>query len=79
MRAFVKQSPEPTDIALQDVPMPQIAPDELLVRVRAIGVGIHDSYFVPSDVSYPYTIGIEAAGSVEEVGATVTHAGDASR
>jgi NADPH:quinone reductase-like Zn-dependent oxidoreductase len=55
-----------------DVPRPEAGDDELLVRIRAIGVGIHDEYFHAQDVRYPYVIGIEAAGIVEEVGANVT-------
>jgi NADPH:quinone reductase-like Zn-dependent oxidoreductase len=55
-----------------DVPRPEAGDDELLVRIRAIGVGMHDEYFHAQDVRYPYVIGIEAAGIVEEVGANVT-------
>lgn len=44
---------------------------ELLVRIRAIGVGIHDGYFLPAVMDYPYPIGIEAAGTIEEVGSKV--------
>ena len=55
-----------------EVPRPRIADDELLVQVRAVGVGIHDSYFLPQDARYPYAIGIEAAGVIEEIGRSVT-------
>ncbi len=72
MRAFVKRSADPQDIALLDVPIPTVGEDELLVHVRAVGVGIHDSSFLPADISYPYPIGIEAAGIVTEVGKRVT-------
>ena len=72
MKAWVKQSPSADTIELTDVPVPSIDDDELLVRVRAIGVGIHDSYFLPTDVSYPFPIGIEAAGVVELVGDAVS-------
>ncbi|MGH2511409.1 MAG: NADP-dependent oxidoreductase [Candidatus Limnocylindrales bacterium] len=72
MRAFVKRSADQDDIALQDVPIPAIGEDELLIDVRAVGVGIHDSYFLSTDISYPYPIGIEAAGEVAEVGGRVT-------
>lgn len=71
MRAFVKRSADPQDIALQDVPVPKIGEDELLVNVRAVGVGVQDSYFLPSNISYPYPIGIEAAGLVTEAGSRV--------
>lgn len=72
MKAFVKLSAAPDDIALQDVPIPEIDGDELLVRVHAIGVGIHDSYFLPEDHPYPFPIGIEAAGIIEKTGSRVS-------
>ncbi|MGG0643128.1 NADP-dependent oxidoreductase [Sporosarcina gallistercoris] len=72
MRAFVKRSAAPDDIALEEVNVPLIKDDELLVRVKAIGVGIHDSYFLPNEIEYPYPIGVEAAGIVEETGSRVT-------
>ncbi|MFI8486676.1 NADP-dependent oxidoreductase [Streptomyces rubrogriseus] len=71
MRAFVKPSSDSDQCELTEVAAPQIDADELLVRVKAVGVGIHDSYFLPGDAKYPYPIGIEAAGVVEEVGDSV--------
>ena len=72
MKAFVLVEPGATTMELAEVPVPSIDADELLVRVHAVGVGIHDSYFLPADAVYPYPIGIEAAGVVERVGAGVT-------
>lgn len=72
MRAFVKKSADSEVIELLQAPVPQIDDDELLVRVHAVGVGIHDSYFLPSDITYPYPIGIEAAGIIEAVGKDVS-------
>ncbi|MES2093471.1 MAG: NADP-dependent oxidoreductase [Actinomycetota bacterium] len=57
---------------MAEVLRPQIADDELLVRVYGIGVGIHDSYFLPQNALYPYVIGIEAAGVIEQTGGSVT-------
>ncbi len=68
MRAFVAPQAGATTVELAEVPVPRIDDDEILVRVKAIGVGIHDSYFLPSDAQYPFPVGIEAAGVVEEVG-----------
>lgn len=68
MTAFVLPDPHSETITIAQVAVPQIAPDELLVRVRAIGVGIHDSYFLPPEMNFPYPIGIEGAGIVEQVG-----------
>lgn len=68
MRAFVKSESGENAIEPAEVAVPQIDDDELLVRVKAVGVGIHDSYFLPGDAKYPFPIGIEAAGVVERVG-----------
>ncbi len=72
MTALVIPSAHDQTVAPAQVPVPSIAADELFVRIKAIGVGIHDSYFLPTELSYPFPIGIEAAGVVEEVGAAVT-------
>lgn len=50
------------------VAVPRHGSDELLVRVKAVGVGIHDSYFLPAGITPPFPIGIEAAGVIEAVG-----------
>ena len=73
MRAFVVLKPGADTVVLAEVPVPAIDDDELLLRVKAVGVGIHDSYFLPSDVSYPFPVGIEAAGIVEEIGSRVSN------
>lgn len=72
MRAFVTPRSGATTIVASEVPSPQIDDDELLVRVHAVGVGIHDSYFLPPNISYPFPVGIEAAGVVEETGSRVS-------
>ncbi len=72
MRAFVKLSATDDRIELAEVADPQIDDDELLVRVQAVGVGIHDSYFLPGNARYPFPIGIEAAGLVEKIGSSVS-------
>ncbi len=72
MKAIVKQSAKSNDFDLMEVPIPEISENEMLVRVKAIGVGIHDGYFLPRDVHYPYPIGIEAAGIIEKTGRNVT-------
>lgn len=72
MKAWVKASAGADGVELATVPMPSISDDELLVRMQAIGVGIHDDYYLPKGISYPFPVGIEGAGVVEEVGAAVT-------
>lgn len=71
MKAFVIPQPGAHTVELAEVPVPKIDDDELLVRVQAVGVGIHDSYFLPSEAKYPLPIGIEAAGVIEEIGSGV--------
>ncbi|MET4001349.1 NADPH2:quinone reductase [Arthrobacter sp. UYCu511] len=71
MKAFVSPSHGSQRVVLAEVPIPDISDDELLVRVHAIGVGIHDSYFLPTDAIFPYPVGIEGAGVIEAVGAKV--------
>ncbi|OFE15436.1 quinone oxidoreductase [Humibacillus sp. DSM 29435] len=78
MKAFVLPYAGAELPQLAEVAPPATSADELLVRVKAVGVGIHDSYFLPGDATYPYPIGIEAAGVVETAGLAVTahHPGD---
>jgi NADPH:quinone reductase-like Zn-dependent oxidoreductase len=68
MRAVVLSAAGSGLVDPAQVPVPRPGADELLVRVRAIGVGIHDSYFLPAGITAPFPIGIEAAGVVDEVG-----------
>lgn len=78
MNAFVIPTPDAPAITPARIPLPRIGAGELLVRIKAVGVGVHDSYFLPRQLSYPYPIGIEAAGVVEEAGPATTgfQAGD---
>lgn len=59
------------EAALIELPIPDIDVDEVLVRVHAIGVGLHDRWFMPQAPVFPYVIGIEAAGAIEKVGTAV--------
>lgn len=68
MKAVVKTHEADSTFSLEDIKVPEIGDDELLVKIRAIGVGIHDGYFLPSKMDFPYPIGIEAAGIIEAVG-----------
>ncbi len=72
MKAFIIPHLGEQAVELADVPVPQIDAGEMLIAVRAVGVGIHDSSFLPADACYPYPIGIEAAGVIREVGSTVS-------
>jgi len=72
MRAIcIGQAGNPDSLALMDVPVPAIDADEVLVRVKAIGVGLHDRWFIPRIADSPYVIGIEATGVIEKTGRAV--------
>lgn len=63
-------------LRLQSMPVPKIGPNDVLLRVRATGVGLTVVIMtgVPGRVtSFPRIPGHEVAGDVVEVGAEVTH------
>jgi NADPH:quinone reductase-like Zn-dependent oxidoreductase len=60
------------DLALMDIPVPEIDDSEALVRVQAVGVGIHDRWALPPNPRFPYAIGLEGAGIVTAVGRSVS-------
>lgn len=74
MKALVFE--EPRRAVIQDLEMPQIAADEVLVRSRNVGICHSDfelyegRYIIP--VSYPVVPGHEWSGEVAEVGSAVT-------
>lgn len=68
MKAVVKKHETDNTFSIEEVQIPEIKSDEFLVQIGAIGVGIHDGYFLPESMEYPYPLGIEAAGTVEKVG-----------
>jgi NADPH:quinone reductase-like Zn-dependent oxidoreductase len=60
-----------------DLPKPEPAADEVLIRVRAAGVGIWDSKqrngdFLAQIAEFPLILGEECAGDIERVGTGVT-------
>lgn len=71
MKAFVRINAESQEVKLAEVPEPQINSNEVLLKVKAFGVGIHDRYFIPSDANFPYPIGSEGAGIITKVGSNV--------
>lgn len=72
MTAFVRTSAANQEVELQEVTIPKIQADEVLIKVQAFGVGIHDRYFIPAEVSFPFVIGSEGAGTIVEKGSQVT-------
>lgn len=71
MRISVLRAPREFEIA--DAPMPEIAPDEVLLRVAACGVCNSDmeSFLGAGSQNYPRYLGHEVSGVVEQVGAYV--------
>lgn len=72
MRAFVRTDRNNSDFEMRAIAIPQLGEGELLVKMQAVGVGVHDAYFLPPATAHPYPIGIEGAGVVEQVGGAFT-------
>ena len=70
----VKETGGPEKMLLADIPTPQPGPKEALVKVAASGVNFIDVYFRMGlyKADLPFTLGNEAAGVVEAVGAEVS-------
>jgi alcohol dehydrogenase, propanol-preferring len=68
-------------LVLEDVPIPDIAPDEVLLKVRAAGMcrtdlQLVDGYFAKyAPSTFPLTPGHEIAGEIEKMGSLVAKAG----
>ncbi|MEV0724194.1 alcohol dehydrogenase catalytic domain-containing protein [Micromonospora purpureochromogenes] len=68
----------PEVITPRILPVPQIADDEVLIKVWSAGVGVWDALtregaLVPEGSTFPIVPGAEAAGSVAAVGRQVTN------
>ena len=77
MRAVVMRQWGPPDVLqLEDVPVPDIRPDEVLVKVGACGIPYHDivqrNGAMRRGTEFPIILGYEIAGTVERIGALVT-------
>ncbi len=77
----VKRPGGPEAMELVDVPVPQPGPKQALVRIAAVGVNFIDVYFRIGlyKADPPITLGSEAAGTVEAVGAEVTEVAPGDR
>lgn len=71
MKAFVRLSASTQEVQLMEMPIPAFGAKEVLIKVAAFGVGIHDRYYLPEGINFSYTIGIEGVGTVVEVGSEV--------
>jgi NADPH2:quinone reductase len=76
-----KQTGGPEVMELVEAPVPQPGPKQALVRIAASGVNFIDVYFrtglYKSDL--PIALGMEAAGTVEAIGADVTEVAPGDR
>jgi threonine 3-dehydrogenase len=78
MKALVKAKAEP-GLWMQEVPVPEIGPDDVLVKVTRTGICGTDLHIYKWDnwaqgaVPVPMTIGHEYSGTIAELGANVTH------
>jgi NADPH:quinone reductase-like Zn-dependent oxidoreductase len=76
MRAITLESFD-SDAALQEIPTPQIAPNEVLVRVRASSVNPIDNAIASGmledmvEHEFPIVLGRDFAGVVEQAGSDV--------
>ena len=76
MRALVKERPDP-GLWLVDQPVPEIGPDDVLVKIRKTGICGTDVHIFNWDewaqktIPTPMTIGHEYAGEIAAVGADV--------
>ena len=69
-RVRISQTGTADALAYEPFDLPQPGPDEALVRHRAIGVNMIDSYHRTGlyQVPLPATLGVEAAGVIEKLG-----------
>ncbi len=74
MKAAVFHGPG-TGLTIEDIPVPQVGPDQILVKVAACGACHTDLHYiehgVPTFKKPPIVLGHEASGIVEEVGVDV--------
>lgn len=68
MQAYIRVDATSNAVEFQEVTVPQIDSHEVLIKMSAFGVGIHDRYFIPNDITFPYVIGIEGSGTILELG-----------
>ncbi len=70
----ISQTGGPEVLKLVDLPDPKPGPGQALVRIEASGVNFIDSYFREGryKAELPYTLGQEAAGTIESVGEGVS-------
>ncbi len=71
MKAYVRTSADTQEVIQTEVTVPDFNDDEVLIKTEAFGVGIHDRYFIPGNINFPYVIGSEGAGVIAKTGSGV--------
>ena len=76
MRAVVVRSyGPPSQIGVEDAPVPQLKPGQVRIRVHAVGFGFPDALMVAGKYQVkpevPFTPGSEVAGVVTEVASDI--------
>ncbi len=75
MTALVNYSPDPGSVELREIDIPTIGDDDVLLRVRAVGICGSDLHQWQSShswkVNYPCVLGHEFAGVIERLGSRV--------
>jgi NADPH:quinone reductase len=69
----------PESLKIQNIPIPQIEADEVLIRVEAAGVGAWDPFeregrfveIVGTKPTFPYVLGTDGAGTIAAIGKDV--------
>jgi len=71
----VKEYGGPEAMSYEEVDMPEIGASGILVKVEAAGINFIDTYQRSGlyQIPLPATLGLEAGGTVEEVGTDITH------
>lgn len=72
MKAYVRVGADSQKVEIMDMALPKMDKTEVLIQVKAIGVGIHDRYFIPQNAKFPYIIGSEGAGIIKGIGTDVS-------
>jgi NADPH:quinone reductase-like Zn-dependent oxidoreductase len=77
----------PETLSLRALPVPEIGPDELLIRVESAGVGVWDPFereggfakLFGVEPRFPYVLGSDGAGTVAAIGRQVTRFKESDR
>jgi len=74
--AFINRTGPPENLVYGDLPDPQPAPSQCLVKVGAVAVNPLDTYLrgglIPMQLPFPFIVGLDLAGTVLQTGPKVT-------